>query len=461
MRKYFCHTLFTTWLGLLLFYMPGCKKAGDIEVSAPKPERAIESFFGTNIDINRPKIIHLYKDTVYTLSQFLTRRADEQLIIDEGTIIKVDPNEGTNITINPGGTIIANGTPANPIVFTSSAYTGTQNANWGGIIIQGRSNDNSSTPNGDPTDFSGSLSHVRIEFGSLTLTGVGSGTLLENIMVSYTNNAPSSSKSAFEIDGGTFYARNLISYACSGPADFYITRGYSGKMQNILAYRHPFFGSTSYSPPNALAGVFIENNPYDTLAMPNTNPVISNLTVLGPNAQNGSTSAYADTNVRSAALVTTVNALFHIRNSLFLGFPLSAWYLDDNRTAQSIQYGPAEATYSIFQSNDTARTFYLKPDAYPPYTSEVFNDFMMDASRNNQLYLNAGDFMFKDPFNYDSPDPLPKNGSPVLQGADFSGASFGDAFFNKVAYKGALGTENWLQGWTNFTPLKTNYNIAK
>lgn len=460
MIKHFCYTLFTTCLASMLFFMPGCKKAEDVEVTAPKPEKAIESFFGTSIDVNRPKIIHLYKDTVYTMSQFLTRRADEQLVIDEGTVIKVNPGQQAYITIEPGGTIIANGTAANPIVFTSSSYIGTQNTNWGGIIIQGKSNDNASTPNGDPTDFSGSLNHVRIEFGSLTLAGVGSGTILENIMVSYAN-ATSSSKSAFEIDGGTFNARNLVSYACNGPADFYITRGYTGKMQNLLAYRHPFFGVTAGNPPNALAGVFIENNPYDTLATPNTNPVISNLTVLGPNGQNGSASAYADTNVRSAALVTTTNALFHIRNSLFLGFPLSAWHLDDMRTAQSIQYGPAEASYSIFQSNDSARIFYLKPDAYPPYTSQVFRDFMMNASRNNQIYTNAGDFMFKGPFNYDNPDPSPLNASPVLQGADFSGPDFNDAFFNKVAYKGALGTENWLQGWTNFTPLKTNYNIAK
>ncbi len=420
----------------------------------------MRDFFGGS-SANRMKVVHLYKDTVYTLSQFFVRHAGEQLIIDAGTLIKIPPNSAITITIEPGGIIVANGTPEEPIVFTSSDYTGNQNVNWGGITIQGNSTDNSTGSNGNPADFSGTLNYVRIEFAPLTLTAVGSGTSIENVMVSYAN-TPSSSvpRCAFEIDGGTFNARNLISYACGGPADFYITRGYTGKMQNVLAYRHPFFGATSYLLPNALAGVFIENNPYDTTAMPNTNPVISNLTVLGPNAQNGTAPAYADTNVRAAALVTTTNALFHIRNSLFLGFPESAWYLDDARTAHSIQYGPAELTYSFFHSNDTARTFYLKPDAYPPYTSADFRGFVTASSLNNQVVQDLDNLKFEDPFNYDNPNPYPKESSSLLQGANFGGGDFSDGFFNKVSYIGALGTDNWFQGWTNFTPLKTNYNIS-
>jgi len=80
---------------------------------------------------------------------------------------------------------------------------------------------------------------------------------------------------------------------------------------------------------------------------------------------------------------------------------------------------------------------------------------------NDQLFEKIEDLEFSSPFNYDAPNPLPAANSPVLTGADFSGTVFGDAWFNKVTYRGALGNDSWLPGWTNFTPLKTNYNFPK
>lgn len=440
---------------MLLLCMPGCKKAEDVTIAAAKPERTLESFFGKDIGTNRPKLIHLYSDTVYTISQSMTREAGEQLVIDAGTVIK---SSGAGITINPDGVLLANGTQENPIVFTSLAAAGTQGPNWGGIVIKGKSYDNENGVTGDPLDFSGSLQFVRIEFAGLTLTGVGSGTTVENVEVSYTRGRP-----AFEIDGGTFNARHLLSYACGGAADFYITRGYSGKMQYVFAYRHPFFGTRNggQGPYNALTGVFIENNPNDTSKKPYTSPILSNITVLGPNGQNGSPADYSDTLSRSAALITTGNARFRIRNSLFMGFPVGAWYIDDLGVAAGIATQQSEFTSSIVQSNDSTRAFYLVPGTFGGTTSADFKNYMLAPSLHNHLYANAGDFMFKDPFNYDAPNPFPKDGSPVLTGADFTGANFSDAFFTPVAYIGAMGSDNWLLGWVNFTPLKTNYNFPR
>jgi hypothetical protein len=66
--------------------------------------------------------------------------------------------------------------------------------------------------------------------------------------------------------------------------------------------------------------------------------------------------------------------------------------------------------------------------------------------------------MLTDPFNYNvRPDPYPRTGSPLLSGANFD-APFNDAFFNKVDYRGALGSDKWMASWTNFLPLQTNYN---
>jgi hypothetical protein len=183
--------------------------------------------------------------------------------------------------------------------------------------------------------------------------------------------------------------------------------------------------------------------------------------VLGPDGQNGSSSIYGDSNRRSAALVTTNNALFHIRNSLFLGFPEGCWYLDDAQTADAIRFGRAEAGYSVFQSMDSTRAFYLSPGVYPPFNGGDFKTFMLGGSFSNKLFAGSRDFMFRDPFNYDRPDLLPGDNAVVLTGSNFDGAYFSDVFFKKIAYRGALGTDDWLKGWTNFTPLKTNYNFPQ
>ena len=67
--------------------------------------------------------------------------------------------------------------------------------------------------------------------------------------------------------------------------------------------------------------------------------------------------------------------------------------------------------------------------------------------------------MFTNPYDYDNgPDAMPKTASLLLSGANFDGSIFSDPFFKKVNYRGALGSDNWMQGWTNFNPLRTNYN---
>ncbi|MBI3883252.1 MAG: hypothetical protein HY305_03310 [Sphingobacteriales bacterium] len=442
--------------GIVGLYTTGCKKAEDVASSVIRPEIVIRD--------SRIKVLHLHSDTVYLLTGNLQRLDGETLQIDAGTLIKgnlsTDPNERGSITINPGGTIEANGTSNNPIVFTANAYQGSQLENWSGITIIGSATTDAS---GNYTEVKGSLKYVRIEFASLTLQTVGSGTTIENIMVSYTNIQPQqSSLSAFNFYGGSFNARNLISYACGGPADFYIADGYNGKLQNIIAYRHPFFGNTGNAPANAVAGVFIENKSATPITgSPVTNPIISNLTVIGPSSQNGSTISYRDTSLRAGALVTTGHPLFRVRNTLLLGYPAAGWYVDDSLIVVDIKSGLSELTHSIVHSNNSNRSFYYSnPDAYNSFSGQGFESLMLDASFNNNVLVNATDFMLEDPFNYDAPNLLPKTNAGILTGADFSGANYSDGFFNKVSYRGALGKDNWLQGWTNFNPLKTNYNFS-
>ncbi|MBA4166174.1 MAG: hypothetical protein H0X41_01265 [Chitinophagaceae bacterium] len=451
------------WGMILLINAASCRKAGDIKTTPVKPEIQLldES---QRSPIERIKVVHLYKDTVYILSKMFTRQPGEQLIIDEGTLIKVNTSTPTGgianagISIYPGGIIQATGTRSNPIVFTSNDYTGNQKANWNGLVIRGNAPDNSAGPGGDPVDFSGTLSYVRIEFAPLILTAVGNRTIIDHIQVSYAS--PSGS---YEFDGGTFNARNLISYACGGPGDFYITRGYTGKMQNILVIRHPFFGSTADVPLNTIAGLIIENNPDSSAAVtatPFTFPVISNITVLGPNTQNGSAPAYGDTNVISGAVLTTRSSCFAIRNSLLAGFPVAGWRLDDAPTATYFRDSISEFSHCIVHANITERTFYLKPGTAASYSSSDFQNYVLAPRFGNRLFTDIADLKLKDPFDYDrGPDAFPLEDSPVFTGSTFDGKYFNDAFFNRTNYIGALGQEDWTLGWSNNLPLKTNYNF--
>jgi hypothetical protein len=452
MQKKQGHALLGALVALLIMTCAGCQKDENIKASKTKPEIALSEKDSRGA---RLRILQLHKDTVYINSTPFTREAGEELVIEAGTLIK----GGGGIVIQPGGVIIANGTRTNPIVFTSNSRRGVQGPNWVGITIQGKSVDNSKSGLKDSADFSGSLLYTRIEFATLTLEAVGSRSIIENVMVSY------ASGSAFNILGGSFNARHLISYACGGSADFYITRGYSGRMQNVLAYRHPYFGGGGVAPANALAGVFIENNPFNpTNARPFTNPFISNLTVIGPNARNGSSALYADTtnSFRVAALVTTGSCCFSIRNSALTGFPSSAWRLDDRTTAENIQLGNGDLSYSLLHANLSDRVFYLLPGTVTPFLSNDFRNYMLQPVYQNRVLLNAADLKVADMFNYNAPGLLPLEGSPLLvDSADFKGPVFNHVFFNKVAYKGAIGKDDWLSGWTNFTPLKTNYNFPE
>ena len=115
---------------------------------------------------------------------------------------------------------------------------------------------------------------------SLSLVNVDSTTTLNNIQVSYSFATPS-----FEFSGGNCNARHLVSYASLG-SDFNIEDGYTGMMQYLLAYRHPYFAPSEGSG-TSLAGLLISGSA--------SFPAISNLTVIGPDTAKGTSLKYSDT----------------------------------------------------------------------------------------------------------------------------------------------------------------------
>lgn len=448
---------FLPLLIVLTTLIVGCKKSSEFQQKA-KPELTLYPGDARLLS----QTLHLYKDTVYILAVNLERDSGQSLVIDAGTLIKV--NNKLSITLKPGSTIEAKGTSDEPIVFTSSAARGGAGAGsgtvggerwWYGIRIYG---------NGKTK--SGTFTYIRVEFAggnenfsnlpSLLFKNVTNETDIHDIQVSY-----SFKTSSFEFSGGNCNARNLLSYAC-GSTDFFINEGYTGMMQNLIAYRHPYFPSgRDFFPIQHLGGVVITGN--------GTFPTISNLTVIGPGQQRGTfgdLGVYSDTvavggfnSRRVSSLVVTSGAKFRIRNSILLGFPKGGFYLDDRNSALSLESKESEFSYSTIHSEDTARVFFLPLNLFPGISSKDFKALMLQPVFRNEIYTSSSAFMLTDPYDYDvTPDLMPKTGAPILSNADFSGTFFSNAFFNKVNHRGSLGATNWLQNWTNFTPLQTDYN---
>jgi len=389
--------------------------------------------------------ISLVKDTVYVLAENLQINANQELTIEAGTLIKV--KNQVSVHINSGGKLVAIGTKDAPIVLTSDAVKGTAGRSpnyWSGLVIDG------------PAETK--LTYVRIEFAgggftpSLLLRNIDNTAILNNIQVSY-----SFARTSFEFSGGNCNAFNLLSFA-SANTDFKLSNGYTGKLQNLLAYRLPYFAG-GIGLREALAALLLQGI--------TTFPSISNFSVIGPDLQPGISTNYIPPNAGfgsfpATSLLVSNDAKFHIRNAVLAGFPKGGFYISSAKSGISLQIGESDFTNSFVHSNDSSRAFYIPANLIPlvpPVTAKDFKVFMLQPQYHNQLILNTSELQLTDPYNYDhDPNPSPKQGSPLLSGANFEVPVFNDPFFKRVNYRGAIGEDNWLLGWTNFIPLQTDYN---
>lgn len=219
-------------------------------------------------------------DKVYVLGGRITVVDGVTLTIEAGTIVKGQAGTGANATallIARGAKLIAEGTADAPIIFTSVADEITPedvaaknfgspnlepdiNGLWGGLIILGRarisaSNDNgdvsevqiegipTSDPNGlyggdNDADNSGVLKYISIRHGGanigagneingLTLGGVGSGTIIENVEV------VANQDDGIEWFGGTVNTKNVVVWNVGDDA-IDTDQSWSGTLDNFI-----------------------------------------------------------------------------------------------------------------------------------------------------------------------------------------------------------------------------------
>lgn len=394
----------------------------------------------------------------YTIQGYVYFQQGTTLTIPAGTILKSDISQKGALIIERGAKIEANGTASNPIVFTSGKAAGSRlRGDWGGVILLGNAPTNrplSPAPlveggvdrrYGGTTanDNSGTMRYVRIEFAGiaaepgseingLTLGGVGSGTTLEYIQVSYGND------DAYEFFGGTVNAKYLVSYATSDD-DYDFDFGYTGKIQFAVAQRRPEIGDT-----DAGNGVEADNDGSGTSTRPFTRPELSNFTWIG---SNGAPNTQANENFANRWRRAV---RFSVRNSIMMGFPKGGFSMESALTGTAFNNDSSEFRNNLVHAFADA----YKVDASAGGIITAAQVKTKAETNGGITYTNAADIMLTAPFNVDAPNYLPMTGSPALTGASFTGA---DAFFTAVAYRGAFGTSNWLTGWASFTPQTNTY----
>ncbi|MCX7798633.1 MAG: T9SS type A sorting domain-containing protein [Melioribacter sp.] len=417
-------------------------------------------------NINSNKVLSANKR--YLLRGFVNVNEPATLTIPPGTIIYGEKSSKGTLIINRGAKIIANGTKEKPIIFTSQQPVGQRAAgDWGGIIIAGRARINvpggtavieggtgtvyggGDNPNDD--DSSGVLRYVRIEFpgiaylpdneiNGLTLAGVGRKTVIEYVQVSY------SGDDSFEWFGGTVNAKYLVAYKGIDD-DFDTDFGYRGKCQFLFGFRDPNIADISGSN-----GFESDNDGTGTLNEPRTQPIYSNVTLIGPLPTPDFTQFNA--NFRRGAHLRR-STLTSIYNSIIMGYPVGL-LIDGQNTVDAAVAGNLQIRNTIVAGSQTGKNITSNIQAFDVAT--WFNT----QTFSNKVYDNSTQVGLVDPFNLSKPNPVPTSNSVAVNAASFQNERLQDKFFTRVSYIGAFDPNGprWDEGWTNYDPQNTNYNVT-
>ena len=305
----------------------------------------------------------LTSDKTWTLKGYVYVTDGAKLIIQPGTTIVSDIAEKGALIIERGAQIIAEGTSAKPIVFTSGKAAGERTpGDWGGVVLLGRATTNRATeptieggigrPYGGTNDLdnSGILKYVRIEYAgiaampnseinALTLGGVGSGTIIENVQTIYAND------DAFEFFGGTVNAKNLYAFATADD-DYDFDFGYRGSVSYSVSKRDPQFVDNG----DAGNGVECDNDGTGSPAQPFTHPKLDNMILVGP----FDVASLANHNI---GLRWRRATQFTITNSKIVGYQKGGFSMESNETAQSYKDGISKFQNNEVQSFDPLQNF--------------------------------------------------------------------------------------------------------
>lgn len=421
------------------------------------------------------------KDKRYLLSGNRFVKNGAKLTIEAGTIIYGDKATKGALIIESGSQLIAAGTAAAPIVFTSSAPRASRNyGDWGGLVLLGNGIHNQTgrlniegITAGDlgkyggtnNADNSGTITYVRVEFAGIalstdnelngiTLGGVGSGTTFNHVQVSY------SGDDAFEWFGGAVNADHLIAYRTFDD-DFDTDLGYVGRVQFAAAFRDP--NEADKSGSNIFES---DNDGSGTGNTPLTAPYFANVTAFGPfvyaKLSSGALSGSAvSSNYQNGAHIRRHSAL-RLYNSVIVGAGTannSPFRLTDSK-------GGADGE-AVISGNFIARSISSPNDNFAtlPNTGATDHGYAVANFYDNNtvnIPLNKVDLSTyfagltaEGKLDQPAATATLAAGSPLAADAE----DLTELGFEKTDYIGAVGTSaGWLtETWVNYDPVNTAY----
>jgi len=427
--------------------------------------------FGQNqvtVDQNITSDTEWTNDNEYILDGAIFVTDGAKLFIEAGTVIKGEDGtdaDASALVITQGSQIFADGTPTNPIIFTSildedadgdGILDGTkdQTGLWGGVIILGEAPTNNPTvqqveglneivPSGsnladyggnDPNDNSGvfryvSIRHTGINIGTssgneiqgLTLGGVGAGTNIEFV------ESFASADDGFEWFGGTVNTRYLVSAFIEDDA-FDTDEGFVGKNQFWFAILDS--DQTGHMAEQDGSSTDSEDT------TPFGYPKIANATYIGAGQVTQGTPPSGDPD---EAILLRDNTGVEYYNSVFTDDFRSPFLVVEDTEGSVDSRARLEADSLNFQNslfwaleNGTASDMNIGNEDFTNTMLTSNNNSYSDPQLSGISRATDGGL-----------DPRPGSGD-ALSGA----VNLNDPFFQNVPFKGAFGGDLWIKGWT-------------
>ncbi|GAB1857014.1 hypothetical protein MHTCC0001_18500 [Flavobacteriaceae bacterium MHTCC 0001] len=359
--------------------------------------------------------VTLLKGNTYLLVGNVFVTNDAILSIEPGTVIKGDFMTKATLTITQGASIIAEGTPTDPIVFTSNASR-KKPGDWGGIIIIGDgytnkvkeksvaafypdikfSNYEHTSYGGDGLkDNSGFLSYVRVEYAgakakqspdanAILLAGVGVKTVINQVMVSY------SGDNSFGIIGGEVNLNKIVSYKAKG-IDYNFNYGVKCNIDNALAIRYPF---VSTGKSKCIRAVSYENALDNDFSKKGTEITASHMTLL---TDTNDLDYAIKSGLTKEAVYIGDHTNFKMVNSVISGFSTGVLFGEkivlDNTNLSLIKFenmhfnncnnGKHFAKYNT-SSNGTVESWYRDPAFSNKYSSTNHSELFLNLNINKR-----------------------------------------------------------------------------
>jgi hypothetical protein len=393
-------------------------------------------------------------DTTWTSGS--TYVLDDLLYVVDGATLTIEPGTtikgggiGSAVIVTSGSRLVAEGTAAAPIVFTSNIEAGLRApGDWGGVALLGAAPTNVDGPQlegiealggrgayggTDAAHDCGSLRYVRIEFAGfefstdnelngLTLAGCGTGTSIDYVQVHR------GSDDGIEIFGGTVDIRHVVLSNIQDDSldwDF----GWTGRAQFLVA-RHDAATSD--------AGFEADNGNPSTEATPRSEPTIYNATLIG-SAGSG-----------SPGMVLRRGTWGAIYNTIVTGFPVSGVDIRDAFSVSGTALEPPRlaVSNSIFFQNGTDGVEHA--DADGEGDSDDDGGFDENAFLRGEALANRFDVdpALADAANETAPSFVPAAASPAATG----GATPPAGLDTSATFVGAFepGGTDWTLDWTAY-----------